>query len=318
MLIFGPVPSRRLGRSLGINHIPPKTCSYSCVYCQVGLTDMMAIDQQSFYSPDRIFQEVQNHLALVRARNEKVDYLTFVPDGEPTLDINLGRMIDQLRPLKLPIAVISNASLLWNEEVREALGKADWVSIKCDSVFEDVWKQVNRPHRALKLQEILQGIRAFSRQYRGELVSETMLISGINDHEENLMGIADFLQEINVSRSYLSVPTRPTSEKGVLVPSESHLNRAYQILDARLPHVEYLMAYEGDAFASTGDVRQDLLSIAAVHPLRESAVKQLLLQADASWSLVEGLVRDEALKKVDYLDEHYYVRSLSGNGLSVS
>ena len=314
MLIFGPVPSRRLGRSLGINHIPPKTCSYSCVYCQVGRTDMMAIEPQAFYSPDQVFQEVQNHLALIREKNENVDYLTFVPDGEPTLDINLGTMIDRLRPLKLPIAVISNASLLWNEDVRSALSRADWVSIKCDSVFEDVWKQINRPHRALKLQDILQGIRAFSKQYRGELVSETMLIQGVNDHEQNLMAVADFLLEINVSRSYLSVPTRPTSEKGVLAPAESLLNRAYQILAERLPHVEYLMGYEGDAFASTGDVRQDLLSIAAVHPLRESAVKQLLVKADASWSLVEELIRDEELKKVDYLGEHYFVRCIPGKG----
>jgi len=314
VLIFGPVPSRRLGRSLGINHIPPKTCSYSCVYCQVGRTDMMAIEPQAFYSPDQVFQEVQNHLALIREKNENVDYLTFVPDGEPTLDINLGTMIDRLRPLKLPIAVISNASLLWNEDVRSALSRADWVSIKCDSVFEDVWKQINRPHRALKLQDILQGIRAFSKQYRGELVSETMLIQGVNDHEQNLMAVADFLLEINVSRSYLSVPTRPTSEKGVLAPAESLLNRAYQILAERLPHVEYLMGYEGDAFASTGDVRQDLLSIAAVHPLRESAVKQLLVKADASWSLVEELIRDEELKKVDYLGEHYFVRCIPGKG----
>ena len=275
---------------------------------------MMAIEPQAFYSPDQVFQEVQNHLALIREKNENVDYLTFVPDGEPTLDINLGTMIDRLRPLKLPIAVISNASLLWNEDVRSALSRADWVSIKCDSVFEDVWKQINRPHRALKLQDILQGIRAFSKQYRGELVSETMLIQGVNDHEQNLMAVADFLLEINVSRSYLSVPTRPTSEKGVLAPAESLLNRAYQIVAERLPHVEYLMGYEGDAFASTGDVRQDLLSIAAVHPLRESAVKQLLVKADASWSLVEELIRDEELKKVDYLGEHYFVRCIPGKG----
>jgi wyosine [tRNA(Phe)-imidazoG37] synthetase (radical SAM superfamily) len=274
----------------------------------------MAIDPQAFYSPDKVFQEVQQHLALIREKEEKVDYLTFVPDGEPTLDKNLGTMIDRLRPLKLPIAVISNASLLWNQDVRAALSRADWVSIKCDSVFEDVWKQINRPHRALKLQDILQGIRAFSKQYRGVLVSETMLIQGINDHEQNLMAVADFLNEINVSRSYLSVPTRPTSEKGVLAPAESSINRAYQILAERLPHVEYLMGYEGDAFASTGDVRQDLLSIAAVHPLRESAVKQLLVKADASWSLVEELIRDEELKKVDYLGKHYFVRCLSEKG----
>jgi len=272
---------------------------------------MMAIDPQAFYSPDQIFQEVQNHLALIREKNEKVDYLTFVPDGEPTLDLNLGQTIERLRPLNIPIAVISNASLLWNEDVRAALSRADWVSIKCDSVFEEVWKQINRPHPALKLQEILQGVRVFSKQFHGELVSETMLIKGINDHEQNLMGVADFLHEINVSRSYLSIPTRPTSEKDLLAPAESFLNRAYQILAERLLHVEYLMGYEGDAFASTGNVRQDLLSIAAVHPLRESAVKKMLSNANADWSLVEELINAGRLKEVDYLGKRYFVRCLA-------
>lgn len=310
-IAFGPVPSRRLGRSLGINNIPPKSCSYSCLYCQVGTTHGKIIEPQDFYAPGEIYQEVSAQLQKVRSAEEPVDYLTFVPDGEPTLDINLARTIELLRPLDIPIAVISNASLLWHEEVRAALDRADWVSVKVDSVVGGIWQQLNRPHEALHLDKILDGIRQFARQFPGLLVSETMLIEGINDNEESVAGVADFLQELGVSRAYLSIPTRPTAETDIRGPGEVSVNRAYQLLASRVPHVEYLIGYEGDRFAFTGDVRQDLLSITAVHPMRESAVAELLTRADQNWSLVEELIRAGMLKEVDYLGKHYFVRRFS-------
>jgi len=115
MFAFGPVPSRRLGRSLGINNIPPKTCSYSCVYCQLGRTSRLIADRQAFYKPKEIFKEVKRKVDEAISRNEKIDYLTFVPDGEPTLDINLGKEISLLRQIRIPLAVLTNASLLWRE-----------------------------------------------------------------------------------------------------------------------------------------------------------------------------------------------------------
>ncbi len=307
-IAFGPVPSRRLGSSLGINNIPPKSCSYSCLYCQVGATHGQLIKPQDFYSPEDIYQEVSQQLQKVRNAGESVDYLTFVPDGEPTLDINLGRAIDLLRPLDIPIAVISNASLLWRKEVRSLIAKANWVSVKVDSVDEGIWSQLNRPHDALQLNDILDGIRLFARQFQGELVSETMLIQGLNDHQDSVVAVAEFLHEVGVSKAYLSIPTRPTAEAGISAPSELSVNLAYQILANRLPHVEYLIGYEGDAFAFSGDVRRDLLSITAVHPMRESAVRELLTRAQAEWSLVEELVAESNLKEVEYLGKRYYVR----------
>lgn len=133
MIAFGPVPSRRLGRSLGINNIPPKVCTYSCVYCQVGKTTRMQSGRVRFYDPQEIYMEVAQKVEKARQKGEAVDYLTFVPDGEPTMDVHLGEEIELLKSLGLKIAVITNGSLVWRQDVRADLAKADWVSFKIDS-----------------------------------------------------------------------------------------------------------------------------------------------------------------------------------------
>ncbi|MGD9237213.1 MAG: radical SAM protein, partial [Desulfobacterales bacterium] len=136
MIAFGPVPSRRLGRSLGINNIPAKICTYSCVYCQVGKTTRMQIERAPFYRPEEIFRDVENKIEQAQRKGESIDYLTFVPDGEPTLDANLGQEIELLKSLGPKVAVITNGSLIWRKDVRSALAKADWVSFKIDSLTE--------------------------------------------------------------------------------------------------------------------------------------------------------------------------------------
>ena len=118
MIVFGPIPSRRLGKSLGINNVPPKICSYSCVYCQLGNTDYMSLKRRVFFSPQKIFDEAAEKVYQLKRKGEKIDYITFVPDGEPTIDINLGKIIEKLRKLGIKIAVISNASLIWIKEVQ--------------------------------------------------------------------------------------------------------------------------------------------------------------------------------------------------------
>jgi wyosine [tRNA(Phe)-imidazoG37] synthetase (radical SAM superfamily) len=130
MIAFGPVPSRRLGRSLGINNIPAKVCTYSCVYRQVGRTDTLQVERCPFYEPDEIFKIVREQVMKANKKSESIDYLTFVSNGEPTLDVNLSGEIDQLKSMGIKIAIITNASLVFREDVRADLMKADWVSLK--------------------------------------------------------------------------------------------------------------------------------------------------------------------------------------------
>ena len=112
MIAFGPVPSRRLGRSLGINNIPAKVCSYSCIYCQLGRTIKISVERRAFYNPEKVFENVRRKVEEAKIRGEKIDYLTFVPDGEPTLDLNLGVEMELLKGMGIPIAVLTNSSLL--------------------------------------------------------------------------------------------------------------------------------------------------------------------------------------------------------------
>jgi len=313
MIAFGPVPSRRLGRSLGINNIPPKGCTYSCVYCQLGRTTKMRVERQAFYEPKEIARAVRDKVEKARRVGEAIDYLTFVPDGEPTLDLNLGREIDLLRPLGIKIAVITNASLIEREDVREALMKADWVSLKMDSVRGEIWRRINRPHGTLQLASILDGAVEFAKAFESELVTETMLVEGVNDDNDHIREAASFLARLRPATAYLAISTRPPAEEWVQPPGEEVINRAYQIFSGRIDQVEYLIGYEGNAFAFTGNVEEDLLSITAVHPMREEAVGEFLARAKADWPIVHNLVEQGQLIKTEYEGKRFYVRRLHRN-----
>jgi len=269
---------------------------------------------QSFYTPQDLFCDVEERLARARAQSEPVDYLAFVPDGEPTLDKNLGAMIAHLEALGVPVGVITNGSLLWREDVRNELSRARWVSLKVDATREVSWRRINRPCRALELPQILDGVLAFARAYHGELMTETMLVAGINDRPEDLMATAEFLRLVRPHTAYLSVPTRPPALRGVVPPDERVLNQAYHLFRKRVNRVEYLLGYEGNSFASTSDVADDILSITAVHPMREDAVMALLSRTGNSGVIVDHLVTAGALTVTEYEHHRFYLRAFPRKG----
>jgi wyosine [tRNA(Phe)-imidazoG37] synthetase (radical SAM superfamily) len=313
-IVYGPVPSRRLGKSLGINNVQAKTCSYSCVYCQLGRTTKMTMDRQAFYEPEDVFNEVRLKVHKAALKNERIDYLAFVPDGEPTLDINIGEEISLLRRIEIPIAIITNASLLWREDVKEDLFKVDFVSLKVDAVSEDLWRRINRPHKGLGLNMVLDGILEFTKKFEGTVASETMLIDGI-DYGREIERTADFLKGLEkLDKAYISIPTRPPTDKWVKPAKEEEVNTAFRVFSEKLGvgRVEYLIGYEGNAFASTGNVEEDLLSITAVHPMRKEAVEELLEKAHANWGIIEILLEENKLVELEYEKNKYYMRKLPG------
>jgi len=308
MIAYGPVPSRRLGRSLGINNIPSKACSYVCAYCQVGNTLDMRIERREFYTIREIVREVGRRMEIVAQQGEHIDYLSFVPDGEPTLDVNLGSTIEQLGKFGLPVAVITNSSLLEYPEVREELAGADWVSLKVDTVDEAIWRSLNRPHPMLEFSRILQGVKDFREMFTGTLVSETMLVAGMNDGPEQSAATADFLASLSPDRVYLSVPTRPPQSRWVSIPDAAAMVRCHGIFAERVENVEYLFEYEGSDFSAAGTPCENLLGITSVHPMREDAVRELLRRAGATWLLVEELISEGSLHVTEYGGHRYYLR----------
>ena len=307
-IAFGPVPSRRLGHSLGINNIPPKICTYSCIYCQLGKTIKMQIQRQQFYESEKIVNAVKNKVKKAKSKGESIDYLTFVPDGEPTLDSNLGKEILDLKELGIRIAVITNASLLWEKDARDHLSNVDWVSLKIDTVDHAIWKKINKPHKSLRFERILDGISEFSLSFKGGLTTETMLIKNVNDQIKNIEDTADYIKGLNPKKSYLSVPTRPPAEIEVKPTSETNLNIAYQVFTKHGIDTEYLIGYEGNNFGFTGDIEEDLLGIASVHPIRKDGVIELLKKADRDWSVVDNLLHESKLMEVEYQNSKFYVR----------
>jgi len=294
--------------SLGINNIPYKHCSYSCIYCQLGRTIHLEIIRSYFFSTKDIVSEVIRALS----RTKKVDYITFVPDGEPTLDINLGKTINSLKKeVSIPIAVLTNGSLLFREDVRQDLYEADLVSIKIDANSEEIFKKINRPHPDLKLSTVLGGILEFSKYYKGKLITETMIISNINDNMSELIGIARFIKELNPYKAYIAIPTRPPAESWVKPASEQVICFAYHKFLEHIPNrVELLIeSGEGKFEKISGDPIKDLLSIVSVHPMELNHAFDFLSKTDLDpETILSELIERGEITIVNYLDKKFVIR----------
>jgi wyosine [tRNA(Phe)-imidazoG37] synthetase (radical SAM superfamily) len=274
MYIFGPVYSRRLGLSLGVNNIPYKLCSYTCIYCQLGRTLRLTIERRRYSNPAQVAREVEEAL-----QETKVDYVTFVPDGEPTLDTALGEDITAVKQLGVKVAVLTNASLLWMKDVEHDVSKADYVSLKIDAGSERTWRIIDRPAPMLEYQKVLKGIIAFAKAYKDTLkiTTETMLVRGVNDTREELEKIANIIAEIAPHHAYLMTPTRPPAEPWVQPASNETLEYAKKILEEHGIRTTILAAPEQPPPPKTlGEVIDALYRTLLVHPLPVEAIIRIL------------------------------------------
>ncbi|MBN1986830.1 MAG: radical SAM protein [Prolixibacteraceae bacterium] len=309
MIAFGPVSSRRLGLSLGINNIVShKVCSYSCVYCQNGETRYKTITQESFYEPEKLMEDVGQHLEMLD-KLHRPDYLTFVANGEPTLDQNLGEEIRLLKKFGIPVAVITNASLLHHEKIRDNLMEADWVSVKVDTTDELTWRKINHPHSGIELENVLEGITQFAAVYGGKLHTETMLTDKYNNSQAQIEQTALFIAGINPETACLSIPVRPPAVEGIRPASDESITMAWQLFRNAGINTELLTGFEGTDTGVTGNAFEDILNITAVHPLREDTMTELLRKENTDMSVVELLVFMRLIKKTKYKGRNYYLRS---------
>lgn len=305
-IVFGPVPSRRLGCSLGINNVVGETCTYACVYCQAGPTTSLRIGRRAFHAPASIEAAVGRRLDQSRAAGQHIDYLTLVPSGEPTLDENLGETIRRLRRLDVAIAVVTNGSLLWRPDVRDDLTGADWVSVKVDTVREATWRRLNRPHGRLSFDSLLAGASDFARHYRGTLTTETMLVSGVNDSAEGIAGLAEYVGALRPAVAYVSIPLRPPAEPWVTAPDERAIVCAGEAMHGHGCTVRMLTRDADEPVAREPDLEAALLALATVHPVTAGALQGMLDSAHADWRVVERLVDERRLVCLRHRGRDFY------------
>jgi len=213
--------------------------------------------------------------------------------------------------LGIPVGVITNSSMLNRADVREDLCGADWVSLKVDAVQNATWRRIDRPHPMLRFASILDGMLRFAKDFSGQIVTETMIVRGVTDALDSMENVAEFLLRLQPHTAYLGIPTRPTAEKRARIPDEGVLVEMFQCISGKVKCVEFLSSYEGDAFVSTGDLAQDLLRIAAVHPMREGAIDALIKQSGVSWKIVDNLLSCGALLRKEHEKHVYYLRRFS-------
>jgi len=281
--VYGPVPSRRLGQSLGIDTIPLKTCNWNCVYCQLGRTVPLTNERKEYFPCEAILAEVK--AALASHQPGEIDWLTFVGSGEPTLHSGIGWLILAVKLLTdLPIAVITNGSLLYLPDVRRDLIWADVVMPSLDAGTADLYRQLNRPHPEATFERLVDGLAAFRQDYSGKLWVEVMLVQGLNDTDRALQELATILRRIQPDEVHINLPTRPPAETWVREPEEEGLMRARAILGdiATVVHPA-----EGSFDLSGCDtVVEAIIGIITRHPMRQEELERTL----ARWT--PGKVRE--------------------------
>jgi wyosine [tRNA(Phe)-imidazoG37] synthetase (radical SAM superfamily) len=288
--IFGPISSRRLGRSLGVNTIPLKTCNFSCTYCQLGETDHWIDERHDFFPPEDIVAEISE---AIQVHREEVDFLTFAGEGEPTLCLSLGRLIRQAKRLShIPVAVITNGSLLWREDVRNDLYPADLVMPSLDAANPDVFRRLNRPGRDVPIELIIKGVQDFGASFEGRYWIEVMLVDGVNDGDEELKELAGVLATAQPDRIVLNLPTRPPADGAVHLPGADRLRYARELFEP-IAEVDYPMPMESQL--QTELTQDDLLQALRSHPLR---VDQLEMINEDVEALIHRLEQDGRVERI--------------------
>jgi wyosine [tRNA(Phe)-imidazoG37] synthetase (radical SAM superfamily) len=229
--IYGPVQSRRLGLSLGLSLTPYKTCSFDCVYCQLGKTINFSVRQQEYIPVKEILDELKSWLQNNPQEAQKLNYISFSGAGEPTLNIKFGELAVEIKRLvSVPIAVITNASLLKIPSVRQALSAVDLIVPSLDAVNPDIFQKIDRPHAGIKVEDVIEGLVSLRKEFRGKIWLEVMLVKGINDDLRHIKKLKEVIDRINPDKIQINSPVRTTTEPDALPVDKNKLEKIKEIL----------------------------------------------------------------------------------------
>jgi len=292
--IFGPVPSRRLGFSLGIDPIPFKTCTLDCIYCQLGRTTHKTVERKEYVHSNQILKELEKFLK----EKKKIDYITFSGSGEPTLNSNIRKMITEIKKMtSIPIAILTNGTLLSHSQVREDLLEADLVIPSLDAISEKVFKEVNRPHPLLKIDEVISGMINFSKEFKGKIWLEIMLVKRINDSLKEMRKVAEIIKEMKLNKIQLNTVIRPPAENFAQALNIKDLERIRGILGKE--KCEIIAKFEGNRQkAYKKDIEEEILRTLKRRPLTVEDLSSFL-----------GLHQNEVIKYITVLEEKEKIKS---------
>ncbi|MDT9547202.1 MAG: radical SAM protein [Chlorobium sp.] len=269
--VFGPVSSKRLGQSLGVDLLPPKSCTWNCIYCQLGRTKEYSVERREFYPKEEILSEIQEAIDS----GAHIDWITFVGSGETMLYRGLGKIIDEVKKMTdIPVAIITNGSLFSLPEVRQEALRADAVLPSLNAGSEELHQKISRHAPGFTFKRHLEGLIAFRREYTGNLWVEVMLLGGVNDSDETLKDITSALAQISPDMVHLVIPTRPSTEKDVLLPSDERIEQAV-ILMQEVAAVVHPIKGSMD-LSGTPDILEAVTAITLRHPVQERELKQAL------------------------------------------
>ena len=302
--VYGVVPSRRLGRSLGVSTIPFKTCNYSCIYCQLGRTTNITNTRTSFYPPGEIINQVRDFVN--EKGEESFDVVTVVGEGEPTLYRPLDHLAGAIRELtSKPLVLITNGSLLFDADLRDEISGFDIVMPTLDAYDRESFRRINRPFGKLEYEEVYEGLVDFSGEFAGEVWLEVMLVKGYNDDERSLALLKERLSRIRAKRVYINVPARPPAEDGVTIPDNATLKLARELLGAasieNLP-VSNFLSLESDAEST-------VIEIIKRHPMSKEDIESLLFSRFGPGSaegVLEKLSSREDVERREYAGKIFY------------
>jgi len=297
--IYGPVPSRRLGFSLGIDIIPFKACSLNCIYCQLGPTTKKTIHRKEYLSPSEILSQIKKKLSS----GQRIDYITFSGSGEPTLNKTLGKLIREIRKItSIPVAVLTNSTLLSQKSTRNALMDADLVVPSLDAATQEIFVKVNRPHSSLKLEEIIEGLRKLRQEFKGTIWLEIMLVKGVNDSPSHIRKLKEAIAKIKPDKVQLNTVIRPPAEEFARPLSLRELEKINKVFGK---NCEIIAEFSREAQKSIPEnLEEAILSLIQRRPVT---------LADISNSL--GKHKNEIIKYLNFLLVEGKIKSVIHKGL---
>ena len=302
---YGPVPSRRLGFSLGVNLLPKKTCSFDCLYCQLGQSGKKTAKRLSCL---KLFK-FKEDLKEIISQNPEINYITISGSGEPTLRKGLDKVIAAIKKItknKYPVAVITNSSLLYKGEVRDELKKADLIVPSLDAAIEETFSKINRPLKGITLKKIVGGLISLRKEFKGEIWLEIMLIAGINDSKKEIEKFKEIIDKINPDKIQLNLPVRPAGVK-ISFPSRKKIERIKKGL-GKGSKVVVKFSFKKSGGKAYRNLKRDIFYFLKVRPATlEDLTRSLTARSKEITKQLVLLLEEKKIKKSRHRGVKYFV-----------